>query len=229
MTFLPVYCINLDRRPDRWQRMTRRLSGEGVSAERFAGVTPNDSRVSSLVDAVTEEPPLSPLAAACALSHRDVWTMALERGQRRVMVLEDDVFFHRNWRPILEECLSRLDRESPDWDLFLLNACGSHAWTEGLFTASPALLLAGAYVVNAPAMEMLTREFQTRCLEADFMLAWLQEKRKRSYAHFPYLALQEFLDSDVGGTDQEWVRHLRQWFREHYEPRFGHLYRESFL
>jgi GR25 family glycosyltransferase involved in LPS biosynthesis len=205
--------------------MGRRIAEEAISVERFTAVTPADPRVASLLGGEAE---LSPLEAACALSHRDVWTLALNRKQPRVMILEDDVFFHKTWRPILEDCLERLDRENPDWDLFLLNASGIHTWEEGLRAASPPLLLSGAYVVNAPALEALLKEFRFRCLASDYMLVWLQEARKRSYFHFPYLALQEFLDSDTKGKDQEYVRYLRRWFRENYEPSFGHLYRESF-
>lgn len=225
MTALPVYCINLDRRADRWQRMGLRMAAEEIVAERFAAITPEDPRVPSLLGGETG---LSPRVAACALSHRDVWTLALERGQTRVMILEDDVFFHTKWRPILEDCLQRLDREHPDWDLFLLNASGIHDWEEGLRPASPPLLFAGAYVVNTSGLEALTKEFRSRFLPADYMLVWLQEARSRSYFHFPYLALQELLDSDTKGKEQDYVRYLRRWFRENYEPTFGHLYRETF-
>ena len=92
---LPVFVINLDRRPDRWAAMSAQLDRLGIGAERIPAV---DAR---LLAAQEEEwgqgtdrgPPgcdLSSGEAACVWSHRKAMRAFLDTSERAALILEDD-------------------------------------------------------------------------------------------------------------------------------------------
>jgi hypothetical protein len=101
--FDAVYCINLDRRPDRWARMQRRFEELGVAqlVRRFPAVdTPENHHV------------------GCALSHRRILEEARAARLGSVLVLEDDVVFLEGVTWVLRRSLNELSRRA--WNLFYL-------------------------------------------------------------------------------------------------------------
>jgi glycosyl transferase, family 25 len=101
-TDLPIVAINLDRRPDKWQTMCRRMSAVGltkiVRAPAIEGAQVPASQVAPLLrsqaDATDGGPrshmTLTPPAVGCFLSHLAVWRWMLAAGLPRLLVLEDD-------------------------------------------------------------------------------------------------------------------------------------------
>jgi hypothetical protein len=76
--FDAIYCINLDRAPDRWKSMQRRFLDVGVQkrVRRFAAVeTPHDHQIGR------------------ALAHRGIIAEAKQLQLKNVLVLEDDARF----------------------------------------------------------------------------------------------------------------------------------------
>lgn len=55
----------------------------------------------------------------CFESHRKAWSNARERGFKRVLIVEDDVFFTQDWAKNLND-VSRFLDENEDWDCFFL-------------------------------------------------------------------------------------------------------------
>jgi hypothetical protein len=101
--FDAVFCINLDRQTDRWERMRRRFDLLGVAhlVRRFPAVdTPGNHHV------------------GCALSHRRVIDLARREGLESVLVLEDDVVFLAGAKWVLRRSLEELARR--DWSVLYL-------------------------------------------------------------------------------------------------------------
>src|SRR2546423_5751287 len=80
-------CINLDRRPERWERMRTRLSDAGLGAvERFRAVDGRDLQL----------PPQWPETAGafgCLQSHLAVVKQARAQQCENILIMEDDVVF----------------------------------------------------------------------------------------------------------------------------------------
>jgi hypothetical protein len=76
--FDKIYCINLDKRADRWQKSLEEFTKVGIQVERFKAYE-NDNRV-----------------LAFNKSQYYCIQKALEDGCERFLILEDDVEF-RNW------------------------------------------------------------------------------------------------------------------------------------
>lgn len=103
-----VFCINLDRRTDRWEESERLLKLYGITAERFSGhdnVMVNGRRSGN---------------AGCTASHRGILELIAHNKWDKVLVLEDDFcfvhvpdVFHRWWDSMIQEVPN-------DWDFLYL-------------------------------------------------------------------------------------------------------------
>jgi hypothetical protein len=103
-----IYCINLDRQPDRRQAMQKRLEKLGIErrTRRLRAVeTPFNHHI------------------GCALSHRKILEDAKKQGLRTVLVFEDDARFTADAAGVLSRGLAELKRQ--DWRLFYL---GGYRW-----------------------------------------------------------------------------------------------------
>ena len=113
ITFTKTVCINLDRRPDRWQRIQAELALHGFqSVERFAAIDGND----------VEKPAHwthTAGAYGCLLSHVQVVSEARDSGASSVLIFEDDAVLD----PEFEDKFARFIKEAPgDWDMLYFGA-----------------------------------------------------------------------------------------------------------
>ena len=91
---LPVFVINLDRRPDRWEAMSAQLDRLGIEARRIPAV---DARLLAAQEEWERDTNGNPPewnvdlgAVACAYSHRKALRAFLDTGERAALILEDD-------------------------------------------------------------------------------------------------------------------------------------------
>jgi GR25 family glycosyltransferase involved in LPS biosynthesis len=98
--FDKVVVINLDKRTDRLEKITKQLDDLGITFERF-----------SAIDGTGKVPML-----AGKDSHIQVWKDNLGK---KILVLEDDAFFVDNFQERFDEVIQTLPE---DWDVFYLGA-----------------------------------------------------------------------------------------------------------
>ena len=82
---LPVYVINLDRRPDRWAAMSAQLDRLGIEAARIPAIDR---------ESLAGDPALRSMGAghvACARSHYRAMQALVDCGAPAALILEDDV------------------------------------------------------------------------------------------------------------------------------------------
>lgn len=107
-----IYCVNLDRRPDRWKKVSREFEKAGLSVERFSAIDSKDFK---------KEYPTKSSACGCALSHYFIIERAKLLGLKGIMVFEDDAELIDQFIPTLEICM----RDLPEsWDMLYMG--GSH-------------------------------------------------------------------------------------------------------
>lgn len=134
-----VYCINLDRRPERWDFMCEQLAGLQMPARRWPGIDGRTLDVMALaagglVNAkalpryfLPDEQKLFGVdltagGLGCALSHMQIWKDVIERFPEEeggcFLVLEDDCRFLPGFS---EEVLrTRLAEVPDDWEMVFL-------------------------------------------------------------------------------------------------------------
>jgi GR25 family glycosyltransferase involved in LPS biosynthesis len=186
MESVPIYCINLDVATDRWEHVQRRLASYGLTARRWRASTPADAAECGRAFV----PYLNDRQRACALSHYTLWEHCVHEGYDRVLVLEDDAVFRKDWRSVVEAQMER-----SGWSALFLNVAeeGPH---EQWFPCRQQCL-AGATLYTAEALQWLVGVFRRLLYAADWMTQILQEN-KPCFTYFPWLVIQAGVDSYIG-------------------------------
>ena len=112
-TFPHKVCINLDRRPHRWQEMQRKFEQHGIhSVQRFSALDGDELKLpTNWIH--------TPGAYGCLLSHLQVVREARQRGLPSVLIFEDDVVFDVQLETKLAACIGQLPS---DWDMLFFGA-----------------------------------------------------------------------------------------------------------
>jgi GR25 family glycosyltransferase involved in LPS biosynthesis len=104
--FKEIYCINLDRRQDRWENALKEFYSVGIldRVTRVSAVENQDGRIGLIK------------------SFLKIFKDVKERGVENVLIFEDDVHFLQENNPIetLEKAISQIG--SIEWSLFYLGA-----------------------------------------------------------------------------------------------------------
>jgi GR25 family glycosyltransferase involved in LPS biosynthesis len=210
-----IYCINLDRRPDRWEKnCLPQFEKLGLSVERFSAVdgkTDIDIGHGNYYNA----------ELAGSMSHLNAIKKARDNNIKKLLLLEDDVVFKEN----ANEMFSNLINNVPnDWEYLFFG--GNHV---GGFTpvSDGVVKLNRSYAIHACGIKQSSYDIMIQHLEhkigvsinnakankpkksiaADFFLADLQ-KVLNTYCFLPHIAWQLDGHSDIQGTymDYDFLR-----------------------
>ena len=109
---MKVYCIHLERRPDRKARVQEEFDRESLDVEFFPGT---DGKVHAPDDIL-----ISKSEWGCADSHIRVWRDIVEKGHEMALILEDDVRLLPNFNSKLESILIEASIYIQNWDMINL-------------------------------------------------------------------------------------------------------------
>ncbi|GFR02762.1 glycosyltransferase 25 family member [Trichonephila clavata] len=128
--FDQAYLINLERRPERRERMLNTLSEMGIQAhilKAVDGKALNDSYIEEMGIKMLPEyadpyykRPLTRGEIGCFLSHYHVWKDMIEHQHRTAIVLEDDLRFEPYFRKKIQALLKEVQKVGLLWDLIYL-------------------------------------------------------------------------------------------------------------
>jgi len=205
--FDAIYCINLDRRPDRWkENCLPQFNNLGLSVERFSAVDGKKDIDLGHGDYHNGE-------IAGSMSHLNALIKAKKNGIKKLLLLEDDVVFKDNANEIFS---NTIDNVPKDWEYLFFG--GNHVG--GFRTVSPGVVkLGGSYAIHAcgikessydimiqhlttkinQSIKKAKTEKPKKSIAADFFLADLQKVLK-TYCFLPHLAWQLDGHSDIQGA-----------------------------
>ena len=117
--FDDILCINLDRRPDRWEKVQKDFSSVGMQLTRIPAVYGKSYSRKELKRFTSKGCayfcPKS--AIGCAMSHRRAWQTIVDKNLESALILEDDAYP----LPRFEEKLKNVWSQVPkDWDIVYL-------------------------------------------------------------------------------------------------------------
>lgn len=192
-----IYCINLDRRPDRWLQIKPEFNREGLHVERFPAIDANDFKVNYACDNNNN---------ACTLSHLSIVLRAKYLGLKSVMIFEDDAVLTNNFTVKLQECLKELPA---DWNMLYLGA--SHR-EQPVKIADKIYKLqrsfcTHAYILNENMYDVMIESFPKLDQPCDCFYTVLQKEYKM-YITNPPLAWQRGDFSDIVGRvmKYDWIK-----------------------
>ena len=104
---IPVFVINLTRRPDRWDRIAAHLADRGITKIfRVAACDAQEASDATLDGVIAKGGPLGALGKgdrACTVSHSWAWKQFLTSDTSHALILEDDVWLSEDIFPTLCE------------------------------------------------------------------------------------------------------------------------------
>lgn len=112
--FDKIYCINLDKRPNRWKEGKQEIDKHSLNAVRFSGVNGNPNNNIKLNGATDGD-------IGCTLSHYNVIKNAKENNYNIILVLEDDVIFVDNLNELFDKYIKYVPN---NWDMLYFG--GNH-------------------------------------------------------------------------------------------------------
>jgi len=191
--FQGIYCINLDRRSDRWEECLEEFQNHNLNVKRYSAF--DGKKLESLSG-------LNPGQVGAIYSHRGVLQHAKNTEMDSILILEDDVKFSEN---INEKFSKIVDNIPNDWDVILFggNHVGNNPWSKGeLIEISPNVfrvtysLALHCYAVKKTVYDLAIESLSKMNATNDALFAEIQSKIN-CYIIRPHLAWQRPSYSDL--------------------------------
>ena len=129
---------------------------------------------------------------------------AVSEGWQSVLILEDDVLFHKDALALFDRCVSQLPT---DWRILQLGAMQLHwesdwiSWhSDNLYRCHGSSFAAHAYAVRAEVLPELLESCRTRDLPYDIGALHAIKRRHAAdcFTLFPNMVIQDAADSEIG-------------------------------
>lgn len=112
-----IFCINLEKRPDRRERLEKQLVKAKLNVEWFRGYD------GDLLKPFIDERVLVRRTGGylgCLLSHLEVIKISYRRGYEKVLILEDDISIHKNLQQEFGKIINDIINQGIEWDVLYL-------------------------------------------------------------------------------------------------------------
>lgn len=213
-----VYCINLPKRTERREQMKQRFDKFGLNVEFVNGFPAVfTKRYWELKNAHDGADIQNHYHIACALAHCTVYALALARGQKKILVLEDDIRIHIN----SDENTRTFMKNVPEWDLLYFGYIplseDMSFWSYGLLDAINGISKASnlwttmAYAVNEKMMKHMVEDYGAQMPMAidNYYVRVIQKMDEfKSYAVCPQIVCTEDGESDTEGGTQNGMKSI---------------------
>lgn len=196
-----VYCINMDKRPDRWKQAQVEFKKIGIESDviRWSGIENDDGNL------------------GCTLSHKTLIEHCKSEGYSKVLIFEDDVLFVETDTSKLEEAFDELDMIG-NWDLFYIGVTMAPQLSSFIRVTKNILNTRFAYTTHAyavnsqaftPMIEAWERTISSGHNIVDTTLcSQIVQGRGKSFVMDPIYAIQQPGVSDITHNDvdtYEWM------------------------
>jgi len=212
--FDKIYVLNMQKRPDRWVRTTNLLEENHIyNVERFIGFDGNESDHKNEWEAYKKKPLSqderlikqkgikSAGSWAILKSMRNLILDAKSKGYNRILTLQDDVFFHKQFIDKLQQSLSLI----LSWKLLYLGA-SQHGWnnininsSKGFYKCFGTTDGAFAVAIDCSVYDLILSEINKFVLPFDTgALCSVQKKfADECYVLSPNLIIADVRDSNL--------------------------------
>jgi len=131
-----IYVINLDKRPEKWERMQSIFAERNLRANRVSGVKGWELTTENMQELAGTYPiTFRPGEAGCLLSHVSVLQDAYERGFDVIWDCEDDIAFEDSVE-LIPYFIEKLNEIDPDWDVFFTDLNTKNSKGEYLYSGN---------------------------------------------------------------------------------------------
>lgn len=176
--FDAIFCLNLDREPERWARMTERfrILDVGWRVERFPAVEAREG---------------------CTLSHRAMVAEARRRNYENILIFEDDAVFLDQTLAVVGAAVA--DLSGRRWDFLYLGGC---VWSQSF------RFVTGSRVLQSPTNMTCTHAIAINHTAYDRLLNEVPAEEGPEFDSFlaEYAAIDQYLARKIAeGTFKAFV------------------------
>lgn len=194
-----IYCVNLDTRTDKWNVCQAEFAKHELTVERWSGAVGSE---------LPRHPTLMPGEVGCLKSHEMILRDMIDKGYKRVLVLEDDVEFVPNVQSRFSDVISLIPNE---WDMLYLG--GSHLNKPTPINHAIAKIsrtyTTSSYGITAElAKEIISKFNNTQPHQVDVLYSHLHTTKK-CYSFVPSLAWQRAGHSDIHNTHVDYTSFMK--------------------
>lgn len=202
--FDKIYCINLEKRKDRWEEMLIEFSKHDINVEKFIA---SDGNVFNWVPPTKIEYKKTSFNGqmGCIASHVRIYWDVIKNNYNRVLIIEDDCNFVDNLNEKFEEVIKDVPE---DWELLYFG--GVHETRKGKFIPEKLTdnVVIGRRVITTTcygitletckkALEVIKPDKPEKHTAIDGFLAAGLQPNVKTYAFHPPLAWQRASYSDI--------------------------------
>lgn len=186
-----IYCINLDRRPDRWKRCQEIFAKHNLEVERVSAV---DGRTLGKTD-------LPPGALGVLRTALGIIKQAKEHGYRNILIFEDDIELEDDFSAKFAEYIPQVP---DDWQLIYLGGNNRRESPQASKNVKRVVRVYGAYavIIRDRIYDRLIRKLSKEQEQLDFSYARMQ-MRVPTYIVSPYLA---WVRDDFSDINNRFIR-----------------------
>lgn len=194
--FDKIYCLNLDRRGDRWENVKLYFEKNQIEVQRFSAVDGGIHSKKDNIQNLSDRGIIENLnALACLKSHLSIIKDAKLKEYEKILIFEDDVI-------LCDDFLKKIKLvEKLDWKLLYLGA-SQFDWTDiqtnDFFYNCKKTLGTFAYAINSSIYDELISLFEQDSKSVDNYLSIIQGKYpESSFVFFPNIVISDVEDSDI--------------------------------
>lgn len=193
-----IYIINLERRIDRFKKISAKLCKFKIEFERFNAVDgTNISIRDEWIQCLEKGSKItSPGAYGCLLSHLQIIKSAKQNNYKNILIFEDDILFHKNF---IKE-ISKLSYIPNDYALIYLgasqfkNISNISAVNKNYYKANETYGTF-AYIIRDTVYDVLIDVLEKKQFDIDFSLCIIQK------LHNCYVLWENVIIADLSSSD----------------------------
>jgi GR25 family glycosyltransferase involved in LPS biosynthesis len=197
--FDKIYCLNLDRRQDRFEKVKCQFDENNINFERWSAIDGDNftdfksnlnERISSIKGEIENK-----YSLACLLSHIEIIKDAKSKKYKKILIFEDDVILSKDFS---EEVKILKDK---DWKLFYLGA-SQFIWKDiqidkGIYKCKNTLGTF-AYAIDSSIYDDLLEILEKKEKSVDNYLSIVQDKYlNKCFTLYPNIVISDVEDSDI--------------------------------
>lgn len=197
-----VYIINLDRRPDRMNKMKNLMKKYNISYERFPAIDGNREDIKNEWKKLQNTIIQTPNALGCLMSHLAIIKDAKKNNYNKILIFEDDLLFHKNFNG----ALNKIKYLPKDWKLLYLGASQISVHIDnikknGFYYKAVRTDGAFAYIIDSSIFDELIDMLEIKDGPVDYLYKRIQEKYN-CYVMWPNLIIANVAESDNRMVDK---------------------------
>jgi GR25 family glycosyltransferase involved in LPS biosynthesis len=200
-----IYIINMDKDIKRMKKLNKKMKNIGLNYTRITGVVGSDIYKNYNTK-------LNPGQLGCLLSHQNVLKDAIKNNYNNILVLEDDVIFHKDFHNIFKKYYKYLIDREKNFDLLYLGASQKHDWKnikinkhyyktkklDGFF----------AIIINKSLFNLIFERANTLEKPIDRILSHYFQEQKKSFCFHPNIITVKI--NQFSNTENSKFNHLKE-------------------